>query len=262
MAGNKNQQMKYSLALFLVALLFACKADKHLHKDEPLTANKIVDSTIAVSGGKVFGHAIVQFYFRGVKYKAIRNNGRFELSRVQKQNNDSVLDIIDNDGFKRIVNTINEEVSDSMAVRYAASVNSVHYFSVLPYGLNDTAVNKKLLGEEHIKNNTYYKIEVTFDEIGGGEDYEDVFIYWIAKENFKTEYLAYSFNEIDGKGMRFREAYNERYQNGLRFVDYNNFKAENDTTRLEDLGKAFEANTLQLVSKIELEDISVELINH
>jgi hypothetical protein len=62
--------------------------------------------------------------------------------------------------------------------------------------------------------------------------------------------------------MRFREAYNERYITGLRFVDYNNYKTENTTIPLENLAKAFEADELKLLSKIELENIKVDLVNN
>ena len=62
--------------------------------------------------------------------------------------------------------------------------------------------------------------------------------------------------------MRFREAYNERYIDGLRFVDYNNFKAQVSEVALEDLGKAFDNNQLKLLSKIELKTIKVDLIEN
>jgi hypothetical protein len=145
---------------------------------------------------------------------------------------------------------------------YRASVNSVHYFSVLPFGLNDKAVNKTLMGDDTIKTKDYFKVKVTFNPEGGGEDYEDVFIYWINKTNFKVDYLAYSYNEIDGKGLRFRQAYNERFVNGIRIVDYNNYKTENTSIPLEDLGTAFDTDKLVLLSKIELENVEVQLINN
>jgi hypothetical protein len=145
-----------------------------------------------------------------------------------------------------------------MAVKYTASVNTVHYFALLPYGLNDAAVNKSSLGEVTIKNKVYHKIKVTFSQEGGGEDYEDVFVYWIDAETFKADYIAYSYIEDDGVGIRFREAYNERMVNGLRFVDYNNYKSEDATMDLLGLDKAFESGSLKLLSKIELENIVVK----
>jgi hypothetical protein len=142
-----------------------------------------------------------------------------------------------------------------MAAKYSNSINSVHYFAYLPYGLNDPAVNKKLLGETQIGDGQYYKVEVTFDKIGGGEDFEDIYIYWINKETFKPDYLAYEFN-TDGGGARFRKAFNERIINGIRFVDYYNYKASENISVYE-LEALFKLKKLELLSTIRLEDISV-----
>ena len=81
------------------------------------------------------------------------------------------------------------------------------------------------------------------------------------KTTFKADYIAYSYNEDDGKGMRFREAYNERYIQGIRFVDYNNYRSQDPLADLPELGNAFNNDELQLLSKIELEGITVDLIN-
>ena len=122
-------------------------------------------------------------------------------------------------------------LKDSIANVYANSVNSVHYFANLPYGLNDPAVNKEFLGEVAIKDKEYYKIKVTFDQKGGGKDYEDIYLYWFNKETFKPDYLAYKFY-VDGGGIRFRVAYNERYLGGIRFVDYENYEASREETSI------------------------------
>ena len=251
--------MKSTSILILLLLLFSCKNEKVV---KPLSANEIINKSIAVSGGNSFSNSIIQFDFRAMNYKAERNNNSFELSRLQLKEGDTILDVFNNDGVYRTANSKLVMVNDSMSLKYKASVNSVHYFSVLPYGLNDKAVYKKLLGEEQIKTKNHYKIEVTFSADGGGEDYEDVFVYWIEKESFKLNYLAYSYNEDEGVGMRFREAYNERYINNLRFVDYNNYKSKNELQLLRDLGNAFENNQLKLLSKIELENVEVKLINN
>jgi hypothetical protein len=116
-------------------------------------------------------------------------------------------------------------------------------------------VNKKLLGETQIGGNKYYKVEVTFDEENGGEDFEDIYIYWINKETFRPDYLAYEFS-TDGGGSRFREAFNERIINGIRFVDYKNYKAA-DTISVYNLEALFKSKELELLSTIQLEDISV-----
>ncbi|EPR70601.1 hypothetical protein ADIWIN_3462 [Winogradskyella psychrotolerans RS-3] len=261
--------MKKYIVVLLVVLLSSCKNENsnsiktdNESNQKTLTAEDIITKSIAVSGGERFKQSSLKFEFRDTYYQALRKNHEFLLVRVLVKDNDSTFDMLSNVGFERYHNDAFVKLEDSIANVYSASVNSVHYFSVLPYGLNDTAVNKSLLESEQIKGKDYHKIKVTFNEDGGGEDYEDVFVYWVNKETFKVDYLAYSYAEVSGIGMRFREAYNERYVTGLRFVDYNNYKPENTTIPIGNLAKAFEANELTLLSKIELENIKVDLVNN
>lgn len=260
--------MKYYIVFVCVVFFFGCKNESSNAikiGDEigisEITADEIINKSIEISGGENFEKSSLKFEFRDIYYQALRKNHEFLLVRILVKDNDSLFDMLSNVGFERYDNKTIVKLEDSIAKKYEASVNSVHYFSVLPYGLNDEAVNKKLLKTERIKGKDYHKIKVTFNQDGGGEDYEDDFVYWIDIKLYKVDYLAYSYNEDDGLGMRFREAYNERYINGLRFVDYNNYKSEDKTIALENLGKAFEANQLKLLSKIELENVKVELIN-
>jgi len=251
--------MKY-LGIGLIALvIFSCKNETD---SKVVSADTIVSKSIEISGGENFGESEIFFDFRDKSYLGRRSGGEFLMVRMFDENNDSITDFLTNSGFKRMVGEEFVIPVDSMVTKYTASVNSVHYFSVLPYGLNDNAVIRTLLEDERINDTDYYKVKVTFTQDGGGEDYEDVFVYWLNKESFKLDYLAYSYNEDDGVGMRFREAYNERYVNGLRFVDYNNYKAEDTKINLTKLGKAFENNQLKLLSKIELENVKVDLIDN
>src|SRR5690606_975588 len=171
-----------------------------------------------------------------------------------------VVDVKGAQGFERFVNDSLVPLKDSIANLYLNSVNSVHYFAYLPYGLNDPAVNKELLGEVGIRGKEYYKVKVTFDRQGGGKDYEDIYLYWFNKETFKPDYLAYKFY-VDGGGIRFRAAYNERFVGGIRFVDYENYGASLDGTSFYDVELLYERNKLKLLSKIVLEDISVKASN-
>lgn len=244
--------MRIIYILFILATLTSCK------KEISLTAQDIVDKIIDVSGGEKYFNAEIDFDFRDKHYRSVREGGKFQYERQFQDSIGVIKDVLNNDGFQRFVNDTLTKIPDSMAVKYTSSVNSVHYFALLPYGLNDAAVNKSSLGEVSIINKLYHKIKVTFSQEGGGEDYEDVFIYWIEAETFKADYIAYSYIEDDGVGIRFREAYNERFVNGLRFVDYNNFKSEDATMDLLGLDKAFESGSLILLSKIELENIEVK----
>ncbi|WP_026753335.1 DUF6503 family protein [Sediminibacter sp. Hel_I_10] len=247
--------MKYIPFLLLVFLFCNCKEESKQKR----TASNIIEQSISVCGGDLVGDAEIAFAFRDKHYTAKRSNGIFELTRNFQDTTGTVTDVLTNDGFSRQLNDKRVAVSDSMASLYSASVNSVHYFSVLPYGLNADAVQKKLLNETIINGKNYHVVEITFKQDGGGEDFEDVFMYWINTKTFTPDYLAYSYEEQDGKGFRFREAYNERYIKGIRFVDYNNYKTTSTLKSLQNFPDVFEKKQLELLSKIELTNVTVSL---
>lgn len=247
------------LTIFLLASVLIFSSCKQ-NEEQKIDIESIVNESIKESGGDKTEGSTISFDFRDKHYKATRNKGIFQIERHFKDSINSIKDILSNSGFKRFVNDELIVIPDSMATRYSNSVNSVHYFSVLPFGLNDDAVNKTYLGLINIKGKKYHKIKVTFNEEGGGDDFDDVFIYWINTINNKVDYLAYSYHTNEG-GMRFREAYNERFVNGIRFVDYNNYKPKNKDVLLIDIDKLFEKEQLDLLSKIELKNVEVDLLN-
>ncbi|MGX1929105.1 DUF6503 family protein [Flagellimonas sp. 2504JD4-2] len=244
--------MRKTLIGILALFVLSCK-DKP--KNE-VTVQEIVDKSINVSGGDMYASHGTSFEFRNRKYISQNVDGKKILKRVSMLDSVTILDIKTNTSFERYMNNTMTDLPDSISNRYANSVNSVHYFARLPFGLNDRAVNKELLGEETLKGKEYYKIKVTFDQAGGGDDFDDTYVYWFNKETFKPDYLAYDFH-VNGGGQRFREAYNERYVNGIRFVDYNNYKPKTKGTDILSIGQLFEKGELDLLSKIELSKIEV-----
>ena len=244
---------RFIFYLSLTILVCSCNTDKRSK------AQIIVDMAIEVAGGDKFNNSVISFDFRGRHYKAKRNGGIYEYSREFRDSINLIKDVLSNDGFERLINGEITKVPDSMVPRYSRSVNSVHYFSVLPFGLNDAAVQKEYLGEVEIKGKQYHKIKVFFSEEGGGDDFEDVFMYWIGTDDHKVDYLAYSYQD-PGRDMdyRFRVAKNERYVNSIRFVDYDNYKSEAEGTTLNKLDELYEAGSLKLLSKIENENVKVE----
>jgi len=242
---------KLILPFIVLTMLMSCK------KDVQPNADTIISKAIEVAGGNHVAASTIDFDFRDKHYKAIRNNGMFQLEREFRDSIYVIKDVYTNTDFIRFVNNEAVVVHDTIAKKYTNSVNSVHYFSVLPFGLDAAAVNKTYLEDVVIKGKTYHKIKVTFSQDGGGEDFEDVFVYWVNAETNKIDYLAYSYL-TDGGGMRFREAYNERYVKGIRFVDYNNYKPYNNNEKLLDSDRLFENNALKLLSKIETENVEVK----
>ncbi|ELR72241.1 hypothetical protein C900_01795 [Fulvivirga imtechensis AK7] len=215
----------------------------------------IAFEAIEAAGGPNYDSIEVEFTFRDKEYGAKYASGRFEYVRLFKDSTGLIRDVLNNDGFYREINGAKADIPDSMASKYANSVNSVIYFAMLPKGLNDPAVNKAYLGKATIKGKEYHKIKVTFEQQGGGTDYEDEFIYWIGTEDKRVDYLAYKYL-TEGGGMRFREAYNERFVGGIRFVDYINYKPKAEIT-LEAIGEAFVNSDLEELSRIELKGVRV-----
>lgn len=251
--------MRYLLLILLLGfLIVSCenKSDQSL-----LNAKEIIGKSIEVSGGTMIANSEISFKFRDLFYKAKRQNGLFEFSRRSIKDDSVIVDVLTNSKFERFVNDSLVDLSDKDIKKFTSSVNSVHYFSVLPFGLTDKAVNHKYVDSTEIKGEKYHVIEITFNQEGGGEDFNDVFLYWINKNNFKVEYLAYLYF-TEGGGLRFREAYNERYVNGVRFVDYNNYKPDTKLVKLTELEALFTSGNLELLSTIELEDIEVGSINN
>ncbi len=246
------------LLLFLgIVILASCKNEKN----PELTAQMVIDSSIAVSGGDLYGNTFRSFTFRDRNYISENGNGPQVLKRIFKNDTATILDVRTNQKFERYINDSLVQLHDTIAAKYANSVNSVHYFAELPNGLNDPAVKKELLGEVIVKGQKYHKIKVTFDQANGGDDFDDTYVYWFNAETWKPDLLAYEFH-VDGGGMRLREAYNERYVNGIRFVDYNNYKTKDMETSILKIDSLFENGSLKFLSKIELKDTEVSQGNY
>ncbi|TRZ45378.1 DUF6503 family protein [Robertkochia solimangrovi] len=237
----------FSSLLFLLVIFTSCEQN----------AAEILENSIVATGSNELNGKTITFDFRDKSYTATRKDGLYTLERFQTDTSGTVIrDVLYNDGFFREIDGKKVVLPDSMVVKYSNSVNSVHYFAVLPYGLQDKAVNKSLIGEVTIAEIPYYKIKVWFDQDGGGKDFEDTFVYWVNKNNNKIDYLAYGYN-TDGGGLRFREAYNRRNVGGVDFVDYLNYKTDDLSIPVSSLDSLYEKQELKLLSKIELQDVQV-----
>jgi hypothetical protein len=98
---------------------------------------------------------------------------------------------------------------------------------------------------------------VTFSEEGGGEDYEDQFLYWINKKDLTLDYLAYQYY-TEGGGIRFRAVTQRHNVNGITFQDYANYAPTDENQEFLLIDKAFTEGRVKKVSDIVLENIVVE----
>lgn len=253
--------MRIRLLLPFLFFFAACEQEDPVPEALPENpAQAVVDEAIAIHGGAVLDHAVVAFDFRAFHYTITRDGGRYRYERTFTDSTGAAIhDVLDNEGITRTIDGKPVTLTPEETNRIATPLNSVPYFALLPYNLNDPAVQKRMLGEVTLAGEPYNKIEVTFQEEGGGRDFEDRFIYWFHRDRHTMDYLAYDFHVDDG-GTRFREAYNVRTISGVRFADYHNFTSDSlqaPGDPIERYDTLMEQNALDLLSDIVLENVTV-----
>lgn len=220
---------------------------------------QIIDRAIEAHGGEAYKNSRISFDFRDIHYEIFKSPDRFEYSREFTDSLGVIKDVLDNQGFTRTINGQETPLTDERRGAFSRSVNSVAYFAFLPYGLNDAAAQKAWVGESELEGNSYDVIQVTFSKNGGGEDFDDEFLYWINQENDRMDYMAYTY-QTDGGGMRFRKAIHSRVKSGIRMQDYANYKPLDENIPLEEIEDLFKNGKLELLSEIVLENIQVEFL--
>lgn len=249
------------ILLLTIGLAAGCTQPATDSNSAPITAvspAEIISQSVLFHGGVAYDTANISFEFRDRTYQGNWNRGAYSFEREFQSNGQMVNDLLTNESFERRIDGQIVVVPDTMVPKYSASVNSVWYFALLPYRLLDPAVQADDLGEATIEEKTYHKVKVTFAAEGGGEDFEDVFVYWFDQEDYSLDYLAYSYLEEDGLGIRFRKAINPRRVGSILFQDYINYKADPALFDVQQLDSAFSAGKLDTLSMIELENVAVE----
>ena len=241
--------MRYLIIFVLSITLTSCSS-----KTE---AEKIVDLAIEAHGGNKYPNSLIEFDFRNIHYTIYKSENSFEYIREFEDSTGMVKDVLNNEGFTRTVNSVKiDTLTEERIGAFSRSVNSVAYFAFLPYGLNDPAVIKTYLGKTELNGESYHLIKVTFQKEGGGEDFDDQFLYWIGEEDYLMDYLAYSYH-TDGGGVRMREVSNAVEKGGIRFQNYLNLKPEDINTPVDSMQVLYEKGKLELLSEINLENIQV-----
>ena len=261
--------MKEVLLSLLVCVLLSCnyqvdkkeelkRATLNENKPEMNKADSVIHLSQTVHGSALIAKKNISFDFRDYKYELIRKDGKVIRKRT-KTNKDGkmITDSWIENRLERKINDITTALDEEKQQLYINSINAVFYFAFLPKSLTDPAVNATIIDEVIIHAEPYYKLKVTFDEEGGGEDHDDVFLYWIHTEKGTMDYMAYQYF-TEGGGMRFRKAMNPQKVQGILFQDYENYKPTNQNQQLVQLDSLFVENQLELVSVIEMKNIVVE----
>ena len=245
-----KMKLVFSVAVLASVLIFSSCESKS-------EAEKIVNKSIEAHGGDAYKDSKIEFDFRDIHYTILKTPDRFEYIREFEDSTGYVKDVLNNSGFVRTVNDVKiDTLSEEWIGKYTRSVNSVAYFAYLPYGLNDEAAIKTYEGLTEIKGEEYHLIKVTFAQEGGGEDFEDEFLYWIGKDDYIMDYMAYYYL-TDGGGVRMRSVSSVKEVGGIRFQNYLNLKPEVEKTPVDSMQSLYLAGKLEVLSEINLENIKV-----
>ena len=220
-------------------------------------AQRIIDRAVATHGGDALQHVTFSFDFRKKHYQVQLDEGSFVYQSTVDDSIGRVHDVLTNQDFTRSVDGQPLVLDAEDQARYSNSLNSVVYFVLLPYPLNDPAVKKEYLGETTLQGEPYHKIQVTFRQEGGGDDFDDEYVYWIHQDQYTVDYLAYSFH-VNGGGTRFREAYNVRTVGGIRFADYINYESTVADVDIENYDQLLEEGKVKELSRIETSNVEVQ----
>ncbi len=240
--------------MFLV--LFACAEGPGEGAEASRSrVDQVIDSAIAFHGGELYNNLRVSFRLRDRDYSISRNGGDFIYTSQHSDSLGTYRRELSNAGFVETLNGNVFELNTKDSLSHAESVNSVVYFTLLPYFLNDPAVFKTLDGKDTLDQRMYHRVKVTFAEQGGGVDHDDVYYYWFDEDDYSMDYLAYSFTVNDG-GSRFRKATNMRRINGVVFQDFENYKGPAPDS-LEYIAGLYKEGDLKLLSTVDISQISV-----
>lgn len=231
---------------------------KEVEIKDRFAPEKIIAESFVYHGSEKIKSASITFDFREFHFEYLHTDSGLVRSRSFNDSSGYLIkDVWSRNALNRFEQGEKVQLEAEKAAAYKSSINSVFYFAFLPKSLRDPAVNLTYLDTVSIDKNKFHKIKVTFDQEGGGEDHEDVFIYWFDLNDFSMDYFAYSY-ETEGGGIRFRSFKNRREIQGIVFQDYINYKPESDDISLENTDQAFEKGNLKEVSRIELENVSVD----
>lgn len=236
--------MKYLISSLLITLLYSCSSET-----DP---QRIINKSISYYKMDKLLNSTLEFKFRTADFKVMQKDGNFKYERRFTDSTGNVHDILDNTGFKRILNGTELKLEEKDYLKYSESLNAVIYFLQLPLKLNDPAVIKKYIGETSIKGKKYHKIEISFDQSKGGADHNDVYYYWFDTEDYSMDHFAYSAG-----GNRFREVLRTQEAGGVIFQDYINYQMPSDDslTTVFKYDSLFEVGKLRELSRIELKNI-------
>jgi hypothetical protein len=222
--------------------------------DTPL---EVVRASIDFHGGDTFESSSIHWTFRDIPYEVHRSDGLFRHQRtVADSLGREVVEVMGNEGIWVEVDGLRSEADQARQDAIVSAVNPTVYLGFLPFKLDDSAVHLADLGSATVEGRLYRRIEATFTEEGGGQGWENRFVFWFRDGEWSLDYLAYD-EPGDPRVTRFRRAINRRDVGGIVVQDYENYTDDPETGDIVDYDRRFEEGALRLVSMVEFEEVEV-----
>ncbi len=215
-------------------------------------AEQIIDSSIMASGGDNYTHMDIYFTFRQYRMHLKNKDGIFLYEKTFKDSAGNVIvESLTNNSFTRKINDTKQILDKAKEESLATSLNSIAYFALLPFKLNDPAVMPEFIADTMFMGSPYYKIGIKFKADGEMNKHQDDYCYWINKETMLVDFLAYKTG-----GPRFRKTISRDTSNGIIFQDYENYAMEDSLIDLRNYDLAFLQGKMKLLSTIEPTDFT------
>lgn len=238
--------------LIITLLLFVFLGCATATKD---AASDWIERANIAHGSVLLNQSSFRFTFRDYTYGLTQEKHTKSYSRTKPTTEGLLTDTLYNGkDLKRWINDKPVMLSDSLQQRYTESINSVLYFIQIPQVLKDAAVQSSFIGEENIQGEPYISLKVTFQQEGGGVDYQDEYRYWIHQKTHLIDFLAYRFYSGKG-GTRFRKVSHRERVNGMVFQDYENFSPPTPFPPLDSIASLYAKGKLKKVSDIQQKEI-------
>ncbi len=239
-------------AIPVVVLFGACDGS-------PSAAPSIVTKAIDFHGGDIYKAARI-----AMTITSLSGSFRIEATRESDRFEHVVTGTVGPTQVERRVRLTNDTVEewrdgaavtlDSEGQRGAQSyVDARVFFPLLPFTLEGGDIRFEDRGLDVWQGRELHKVKVTFAP-GTSNDADDSYMFWFDPESGRVEQFGYDF----GTGLRYRRAVEFHRVGGVLFSTQENYAIDGGGLSVDLLSPEYAAENMDVLSSIELSDISVE----
>lgn len=213
-----------------------------------------LDDLVLHYGGEKYYNSTISYTVNNFKYEVDRDGYRVGLSLIESnREGDQLKSILENGILSEYLNdSLRNTDSDNYLKK--SHLSNFTYSNSIPFVLTSNDMEIDSVGFITKGTNKYQFIKVKTKFVRD-IDINEFYLY-IDPTTKDIMYVSQKF-VTESKVPRIKRYYNHRTINGIRFADYTQFVAKEDTIDTPDLIKYFNAETLKPFSEIKFEDIEV-----